>query len=292
MKRRRLTQEIISAILDSFRVWNAMGCHNQHAINTLRTCSLVCRSWLPLCQRPLFHTIELATRTCCGGCLAVLSHSRRLNQLLLDSPHLAGYIRDLRLQDIRCRTCKTRWMATDETLPSMLRKLGNLQKLEVRELRWSTFAADLRQSLCWVLQLPSMIVLDIGDARFRSLDDFSKLIAHVGDLKGLSLSDFRTSLTGEAALTSGDREEMGDGRVLTGNNRRRLHELSLMSYAYPSSVLVLVEWLLGPRSLVDLSHVEVLGMNPQGDAVNRLLQTIGSSLKFLRLHLPQDLVGE
>jgi hypothetical protein len=135
-------------------------------------------------------------------------------------------------------------------------------------------------------------VLDIRDARFRRFDDFSKLIAHVGDLMGLSLSDFRTSLTDEAALTSGDREEMGDGRMLTGNQRRRLHELSLMSYAYPSSVLVLVEWLLGPRSLVDLSHVETLGMTPQGDAVNRLLQTIGSSLKFLRLHLPQDLVGE
>jgi hypothetical protein len=33
-------------------------------------------------------------------------------------------------------------------------------------------------------------------------------------------------------------------------------------------------------------------MKLQGDFVNRLLQAIGGSLKFLNFHLPPDLVGE
>jgi hypothetical protein len=182
-------------------------------------------------------------------------------------------------------------MATDETLPLVLRKLGNLQALDFTDLRWSTFTVDLRQSLCWVLQLPSITRLGIETGSFRNLDDFFNFISHAQDLTTLSLFDTSTSSMDEEPLTPGDQEEIGGGRIDTWNKWGRLSELYLMSYNHPSTVLI--DWLLGPRSFADISHVETLCVvPPPGDAVNRLLRSIGSSLKDLELHMPSDFLGE
>jgi hypothetical protein len=286
MEKCRLPPELIYAIIDG------IGCRDQHAIDTLRTCSLVCRSWLPLCQRLLFHTIEFASRWYCRGCIAALPRTGRLDQALLDSPHLAEYIRTLKLWDLRCRTCKRMsWMTTDETLPSVLRKLGNLQKLHVLVMRWSTLSVDLRQSFSWILQLPSITELHIGSGHFGSDDDFVNFISNARYLTSLSLFDFKTPSTGQAPLTPGDREEMADGGMLTWNKWGRLSELNVVSYFNPVTVLALVRWLLGPRSRADLSHVERLRIVPYEEVVNPLLQTIGSSLEHLGLHLPPLLGG-
>jgi hypothetical protein len=67
-------------------------------------------------------------------------------------------------------------MATDETLPLVLRKLGNLQKLELRDLDWSTLTVDLIQLLCWVLELPSITMLAIARSHFARLGDFFNFI--------------------------------------------------------------------------------------------------------------------
>jgi hypothetical protein len=287
MKKRKLPQELICIIIDNFKSPNEL---DEHATNTLRTCSLVCRSWLPLCQRLLFHTITFGTSTCCrtvpGTDTAALSHSRRLDRVLLSSPHLAGYIRNLKPRGITCQTCGK----GDETFPLLLRKLGNLQKLELVGLRWSTLTVDLKQSLCWVLQLPSITRLGIRGGSFRSLDDFFSFISHAQDLTALSLFDINTSSTDEP-LTPGDQEEIGGGKIHTWNKWGRLSKLYLMSYSHPSTVLI--DWLLGPRSFADVSHVETLRVvPPPGDSVNRLLRSIGSTLKDLELHMPSDFFGE
>jgi hypothetical protein len=282
----RLPQELISAVIDSFQSPN-----EYRDLQALRTCSLVCRSWLPLCQRLLFHTIQFVTRSCCRRCRTAFPHTRRLDQALLDSPHLAGYIRELELSNAGCWNCHRRWMATDETLPSMLRKLGNVQKLLIHQLRWSTLSVDLRQSLGWVLQLPSITVLQIGSGHFGSDADFLNFISHARDLTSLSLYDIKTPSTGQAPLTPGDREEIGDGGMLTWNKWGRLSDLNLVSYFNPVTVLALVRWLLGPPSRADISHVERLSIVPHEEVVNPLLQTIGSSLEHLELHLPPLLGG-
>jgi hypothetical protein len=289
MEKCRLPQELICVIIDNFQSHD--GYLDENATNTLRTCSLVCRSWRPLCQRLLFHTITFGTSTCCrtgtGTDTAAWSLSRRLDRVLLSSPHLTGYIRNLRPRGIACQTCGK----GDETFPSVLRKLGNLQKLELVGLRWSTLTVDLKQSLCWALQLPSITRLGIEGGSFRSLDDFFNFISHAQDLTALSLFDINTSSTDDEPLTPGDQEEIGGGRIHTWNKWGRLSELRLMSYSHPSTVLI--DWLLGPRSFADVSHVETLRVvPPPGDAVNRLLCSIGSTLKNLELHTPPDLFGE
>jgi hypothetical protein len=278
----RVPQELICAIVDSFHTPDEYL--HPDARDALRICSLVCRSWLPVCQRRLFHTIVCTAQSCCRTCPAALSP----HQALLDSPHLAGYIRELKLWDTTCMFCGKSWMTTHSSLPLVLRNLKNLQNLEFQTLRWSTLPVDLKNSLCWVLQLPSITMLKLSIDHFSRFDDFFNLISHARDLTSLVLIDTRTSSTDQGPLTLGDPQEMGDGRMLTGNRWRRLTDLRLLSYVHPSTILVLVDWLLGPRSLADVSHVEILHIAPPGDVINRLLHTIGSSLKELHVHLPPD----
>jgi hypothetical protein len=278
----RLPQELICAIVDSFHTPDE-DLHPD-ARNALRICSLVCRSWLPVCQRRLFHTIVCTAQSCCRTCPAALSP----HQALLDSPHLAGYILDLKLWDTTCRFCGKSWMTTHSSLPLVLRNLRNLQNLDFQTLHWSKLPVDLKNSLYWVLQLPSITRLTLSIDHFSGFDDFFNFVSHARDLTSLVLFDTRTSLTDEGPLTLGDPQEMGDGRMLTRNKWRRLSDLHLVSYVHPSTILVLVDWLLGPRSLADVSHVEILHIAPAGDAINRLLHTIGSSLKELHLHLLPD----
>ncbi|KAF8500703.1 hypothetical protein JB92DRAFT_3124329 [Gautieria morchelliformis] len=114
----------------------------------------------------------------------------------------------------------------------------------------------------------------------------NELFPRPRDLRSLALSEITTTCTHEGPLTP---EEMGNGRMLAWNKWGRLSDLRLVSLIYPNTALVLVDWLLGPRSLADLSHVETLRIVPQGDAVNWLLHTIGSSLKHLELRLPHKL---
>ncbi|KAF8509697.1 hypothetical protein JB92DRAFT_3119675 [Gautieria morchelliformis] len=116
-----------------------------------------------------------------------------------------------------------------------------------------------------------------------SLDDLSNFVSHARDLTSLSVFNISTTDRDEVPLTP---EEMGGGRMSTLTKWRRLSDLRLRPMLHNNALLKLVDWLLEPRSLVDLSHVEILHITAGEDVVNRLLRTIGSSLKQLKLHLP------
>jgi hypothetical protein len=294
MTKCRLPQELICAIIDSLLTpWCELDGERRpfdHA--ALRTCSLVCHAWVPACQRRLFHSISIIPRRCCGEANRPVasSYSTRLGRLLHTSPHLAGYIRDLELWDT-CYVCQRSCVEADRALPLVLRKLGNLQKLQLWDLHWSTFTAELRQSLRWVLQLPSVTMLQIHSGRFGSLDDFANFISHARSLTRLVLSSMDISWPDdEEALISGYQEDMEDVGTLDWDKRGRLSELRLMSYRLVDSVHV--DWLLGPRSPAEVSHVQTLHIHPEGDAVNRLLRTIGGSLRCLKIHLPRKSLSE
>jgi hypothetical protein len=282
----RLPQELIYAIVDNLQSpWCEFpGGWRADSHDDLRACSLVCRSWLPLCQRRLFQSIRISSGRCCRDRPVRSFSSARLGRLLHNSPHLAGYIREMKLSD-RCLGCRKSWMEVDETLPLVLRKLGNLQKLEFWELHWTTFTVDLRQSLRWVLQLPSITMLKMHGGHFGSLDELSNFISHARGLTRLALSGMGNSWPDEVALMSGNQEDMENERRLDWDKRGRLSELHLMSSRLLDTVHV--DWLLGPRSPAEVSYVQTLHIHPLGYAVDRLLRTIGSSLEFLKIHLPR-----
>jgi hypothetical protein len=251
----------------------------------LRTCSLVCRFWLPSSQRRLFHHIYLK-RTWGDSQLGKI---QRLDQVLLNSPHLANYTRALELPDLTSygyfeSDLPDRAMI-DKPLSQLLRKFTQLQKLKISGLFWEHWPEDFRQSLCRVLELPSMAFVSIYLARFAFMDDFTNFINHASGVIGLSLD---LIAAGECRRPLGAKQ--GDGNKQRFE-RHRNSPLTHLDMRCGDNTPVFVDWLLEPPSHFGISHIHTLHIHIGGtgdDSVNRLLRAIGSSLKHLFISLPYD----
>ena len=85
----RLAQEIIDNIIDC--------CSSPRDLKVLKVLSLVCRAFLPRSQRHIFVGIRIACAIHQGE---IKTGGRRLDELydiLQHSPHIAGYVREIRL---------------------------------------------------------------------------------------------------------------------------------------------------------------------------------------------------
>jgi hypothetical protein len=257
----------------------------------LLTCSLVCRLWLPSSQRRLFHKITLMSLWMAGELHAQI---QRLDQVLLNSPHLTSYIRVLELPHMSSFGRSTYsdhlgWAPIDQSLSQLLRKLTQVHKLKVSGLPWHALPGDLRQSLCRVLELPSMAFVSIRDAEFICMDDFTNFINHANP-KGLSLYHINTSWVPEQPLET-KHEEDNKQRL----ERHCISHLTRLDMECSDNNSVSVKWLLGPRSHFDVSHIHTLHISLYStkdvtvvhtEDVNRLLCAIGSSLKHVFIALP------
>ncbi|KAF8510324.1 hypothetical protein JB92DRAFT_3144424 [Gautieria morchelliformis] len=301
----------------------------------LWACSLVCRFWLPSVQRLLFHHIKLpsiqhyAFNYYKNLPLTVpperlSAQIQRLDQALLNSPHLRSYIRTLELPDLStcgsstcddpsCPTSISIW----KSLSPLLRKLTHVQKLQISGLTWSLLPGDLRQSLCQVLELPSMEILSISNGEFTCMDDFTNFINHARGLTDLTLTHLNTSAPVPASLLETKQGEDSllfllflliqfivfgrraqrktvstkpqsteeDNEQRFERNRIHLTRLELRTGSDHSPF---ISWLLGPRSHLDISHIHTLRIgffDTKDDSLNRLLRAIGSSLKHLFINI-------
>ncbi|KAF8472895.1 hypothetical protein JB92DRAFT_3134882 [Gautieria morchelliformis] len=252
----------------------------------LRACSLVCRLWLPSSQRRLFRHIKFVPRPV--RLKKQHAQIQRLDQVLLHSPHLTSYIRVLELPDLSCELYSYNHLApstaTDEPLAPLLRKLTHVQKLKISRLAWSDLPGDFRQLLCRVVELPSMVFVCFTKIQFIP-DDFTNFINHARGLTGLSLILDDASGVPQHPLETNQVQD-NNQRV----ERNRIHLTSLdMRTRWGQNNSVFINWLLGPRSHFDLSHIHTLhiGLPDTEDAsVTRLLRAIGSSLKHVSI-VPQ-----
>ncbi|KAF8509133.1 hypothetical protein JB92DRAFT_2948378 [Gautieria morchelliformis] len=246
---------------------NDVGPLEKGDYSDLLTCSLVCRLWLLSSQRRLFHYIIL------GSVSRVEAKIQRLDQVLLNSPHLASSIQVLYLPDLdsygeygyfehRHPAC----IAIDKRLSSLLHKCTHLQ-----------------QSLCRVLELPSMVFVYVHRTRFRYTDHFTNFTNHARGLTGLTSGFIETSCPQcfkVEAKQAEDNKEKFERHCIS-------HLTRLNVVCYDNSLSA--HWLLGPRSHVDLLHVHTLHIFicfDQYVSVNRLLWAVGSSLKHITIILP------
>jgi hypothetical protein len=283
MDRWKLPQELFDIIIDKLGdcTW------------TLNNCSLVCRSWVHSSHRHLFRRIVLLPPRRFYRGSGDVSYCQRLHRLLLNSPHISTYIQELQVyegQEVKGRA----WIGSDQTLPLVLGLLRDLTRIELRRLEWNILPLDLRQSICRVLELPSMTSFEIERSDFASMDDFSRLLSHAEGLTYLSLAEVTTTRRFLAPL---EREDMNHGAVgkaegIRLNHRRRhLLDLRLNLTGYSGSgCSEFVNWLLGPQSPSEVSHIRTLHIShyAQSDAhaVNQLLYGIGSSLRHFKLKEP------
>jgi hypothetical protein len=257
-------QELVDMIIDDLKdeKW------------VLHSCSLVCRSWAPTCQRHIFRRTVLFP-PCWDSYLrrrTGVSYSKRLLEVLRRSPHVVDYIRVLYIFE-------QNWIATDETLPLLLRQLTNLARLEFRRLSWDSLGSDLKESLCAVLENPRMTYLEIGEAHFGNLDNLEALLHHAKALTGLSLkSNYRLE---SCTKDRGDQEGLGGTNEKGSNSVQQRHLVDLRLNLGDEKPFL--DWLLGPRSPYAVSRIQTLHIEPYSSVVDGLLQAIGDSLKECKI---------
>ncbi|KAF8510326.1 hypothetical protein JB92DRAFT_2831611 [Gautieria morchelliformis] len=129
-----LPRELIDAVTDNL--------HEDHDRDALLACSR-----LPSSQRHLFRRVTLAL----DG-----DDCERLDQALLSSPHLANYIRELKVH-LRGISWRIAYRDIDQSLAAaVLHRHSKLQSIEAS-----------RQALRWLFLLPSIKFLMLGIIRYE-----------------------------------------------------------------------------------------------------------------------------
>jgi hypothetical protein len=177
------------------------------------------------------------------------------------------------------------WVSTDPTLPLLFRMLVKLERIQFHRLSWSEFPEDLRQSICFVLALPTLSILEIEKGHFNGMGEFKSFLSHA---KGLT----HLSLTENVAWNAMHREMEIKGQVPEQLKQAHLVELHLE--LHNSSLAQFLNWLISPWSPFAVSHVTTLDIfsDPDGTAINPFLDAVGSSLKLCRLDALRYQPGE
>ncbi|KAF8483155.1 hypothetical protein JB92DRAFT_2837206 [Gautieria morchelliformis] len=191
---------------------------------------------------------------------SLLQSSTSMGDSLLNSPHLADYIRELEVRLAGEHWTRERKFDPDQSLTAAaLRKLSKLQSIQLYNLSVDDLSVDLRQSLRWVLLLPSL----------TSLKHCIGLIENSNCLQDL--------------LTRGDQEDDEP------RERSYLSHLDL-ELSTKGNLGLYVDWFLGPRSPFEVPHIQNLrvdGLDKKDEeGLNRLFRTIGGSLKQVEISVP------
>jgi hypothetical protein len=264
----QIAAELIDAIIDNFsHRWD------------LYSCALVCHEWLSSSRRHLFRHVDLFppchryTRKSSD-----VPYSDRLYRVLIDSPNIVDYIKEVKVyegQVIR---------STDHTLPVLLRMLVKLEKLQFHRLNWTDFPEDLKQSICSVLELPTLSILEVEQGRFNGMGEFTSFLSHAKGLTHLSLTKHVTWSVHDTVEPKGQVPE----------HLKQSHLVNLRLELYNESLAQFTKWLLSPESPFAVSHIATLDISAavDGTIFNPLLQAIGGSLKRCRFHALQYQSGE
>ena len=166
-----LPLEVVERIIDDVAtdyVWPYI----HQVYHNLKSCALVCHSFLPLCRKHIFASVTLNAQP---HSASPTSTSDDLNYLLSDSPHLAVYIRKLEYH-----VCKKEFVAKRSPwLLAMFKKLVKLQKLTIRhspssrcrKLDW--MSSSVRKVLLPLLHLPTLTSIRLSTFRNFSLADLA-----------------------------------------------------------------------------------------------------------------------
>ncbi|KIM35763.1 hypothetical protein M413DRAFT_32228 [Hebeloma cylindrosporum] len=147
--------EIIEAIIDS------LPQRQDPSLSSLKSCSLVCKSFLELCRKYIFASITVARRDLASS----KPTSDALVRLLSTTPEIGRHVRILCLR-----------LSSDEfDHPSLPRTLKRITKLESFTIYWCPTYKwrnnSLRQALLHLLHLPTLRSLHIADIRDFMLAD-------------------------------------------------------------------------------------------------------------------------
>ena len=121
----------------------------------LKTCSLVCQAFLPICRKHIFESIVLNCDNDHDGIFRPTSPSHAFGRLLRETPEIADYIRKLDYNIL----------AADKTSSSIQESLKRISRLEFLSIRYHTWPGlpglnwrsnPIRPTLLHLLHLPTL----------------------------------------------------------------------------------------------------------------------------------------
>ncbi|KAK0202151.1 hypothetical protein DFS33DRAFT_1386445 [Desarmillaria ectypa] len=260
-----LPQELIDAIIDENHIDKA----------TLRTCSLVSRSWTYPSQRRIFSHISFNHQSCHYHPLQGRRRRdiERFNSFISVHPHLATLVKSIEVSPL----------LDAYLLGTTLEKLFNLESiyLHLCGYSWDELSLSMRDTLITAFRSLRLTQLEIRDGLFLHYADFLALLGTCRYLKHLSLS----AISCEDSVCCENLE--GSARFPSGLELE-LRSLAL-SLCEPHSALVQV---LRPSINVSSLQRLLVLTDGSGDLVKRtkvtkeiLQQLNGSPLEHLVLNI-------
>ena len=162
--------EVVEQIIDIVGA-KTQGYYDQFEdFPSLQACALVCHSFLALCRKHIFASVNLNRRR-------PISTSDDLNRLLSNSPHLAVYIRklDYEFNENEFLPERLPWLS------SMFKKLVKLQQLKIGyySSSWRTsgrldwMSSSERNILLPLLHLPTLTSISLSEIQNFPLADLA-----------------------------------------------------------------------------------------------------------------------
>lgn len=222
---------------------------------TLEACSLVCREWVSSSRYHLFRLITLSPPS-----HSLSEHSltscHRLYEVLVSSPRIASYIQELVISEGNISISWTSW---EKFLPLLLRKLVNLQRLEIQAYPGSlalvnTWPEEQLSHLIQALSSISLRELKLHYTCFRHAGDLFHMIRACPHLKVIHLSYVPFPEAWEP-INMGSAIGSGDLQI---EQRSHVEMLTLASRIPPFLVDLCF---LRPCSPVDLSNLRFLSIH-------------------------------
>ncbi|KAG7091991.1 hypothetical protein E1B28_008378 [Marasmius oreades] len=256
----------------------------------LLNCALVDSTWLSAAQPIIFRDLTLNLTSPRHEDHEYLSaQSIRAHENLLEAldihPHLASYIRHLRLKNLENESSRggkvTSWVNESLSLARVLRRLTNVRSLILFRVGYPTILPTLQEAIRNLFQLGSITSLDISYATFPSFSQF------IGFISSPKLPTF-ISLSSLKFLEEGFSETpFTDGVTLTTPGSRpitRLH-LSLIH------IMPFISCFASPHCPFDFTSLETLHLHALRDighgshSMMDLFRLVGNSLKHLELEM-------
>ncbi|KAF9452959.1 hypothetical protein P691DRAFT_802814 [Macrolepiota fuliginosa MF-IS2] len=253
---------------------------------TLRSACLVSRAWVPICRAYIFRRIIL--HWCDDGA----RRSNSLYALLLKTPSLANYIRELSVHEglISSEYSQiTFCFAQSQSLPKLLHRLPRLRLFEFRAsalTHWCELGAELDYAVLQIAKCPTLDELILGSWNFSSqpkaLD--AMLEAATKNVKALALTDIVTSVVPEDySITT---IQAPAARVPSAREHHRSQSLAVKSLSVDdgeaSFVPFCARWLHGRPSAIRSLH---LSCSTNQSSISNLLWVIGESLEHFELDI-------
>ncbi|KAF8893617.1 hypothetical protein BD779DRAFT_1669880 [Infundibulicybe gibba] len=290
----KLPQELTDHIID----------HLHSDFSSLKSCSLVCRKWLPTSRYHIFHKISLkvppgAPSNSPGH--AAPTRCKRLCRLLLLSPEIIPHIHELEIGEgspnlslsQRSDSKSTQWVTSDRSLPRLLSMLTSVKQIDFSShstLNWHDMSPALQKAIRHLFRLPSLCFIRLRLWSFSSFSDFASLISGCTNLKGLALSCISLGGTDYEGETNLDTINRSVDKVaiieeeIVSNSDAQTPTLDFLTLDFVDFKF-LIKWLLNSRSRLDVTALRELRVAHSHDAItlDELLQSVGDSLEHLHL---------